>query len=398
MIDTWLLLLVVTAIAIGWFLGQRGSSSTAQQHGSSIQQQYYKGLNYLLNDQPDGALDAFIEALEVNTETLDTHIAVGNLMRRKGEVERAIRIHQNLLSRPTLPKEQLHQAHLELARDFISAGLLDRAERLLEDLVAEAPELHKTATLHLLEILQDEKEWQRAIEKAKQLLPKKGLLKPTPADPQINRSLSHYCCELALQAMSQSDYHSARKQLKQAITYDKACVRASLLLAQAEYETGHYEQAIKALYKIRQQDISYVSETIDLLKSCCDKLNDSQSYQHYLKSCLDQHPSVTIVLALVADIQARNGDEAAADFIGAELKRRPSLRGLDKLVELHVANSRGKAKDNLMLLQNLITQLIESKPQYQCHHCGFAGKQLHWLCPSCKHWGQVAPIQGAEGD
>jgi lipopolysaccharide biosynthesis regulator YciM len=135
-----------------------------------------------------------------------------------------------------------------------------------------------------------------------------------------------------------------------------------------------------------------------LLKLCSDEINGCQAYQYYLNSCLEQHPSVTIVLAIVADIQQREGDEAAADFMGRELKRRPSLRGLDKLVSLHVANSKGKAQKNLSLLQDLTNQLIESKPQYQCHHCGFSGKQLHWLCPSCKHWGEVAPIQGAEGD
>ena len=164
------------------------------------------------------------------------------------------------------------------------------------------------------------------------------------------------------------------------------------------YETGHYEHAIKSLHKIRHQNLSYVSESINLLKLCCDKLNDPESFQRYLKMCLDLYPSVSIVLALAEEIQSREGDEAAAKFMGAELKRRPSLRGLDKLVALHVANSQGKAKDNLAILQALISKLIHSKPQYRCQHCGFSGKQLHWLCPSCKQWGEVAPIRGAEGD
>ena len=377
MVDSWLLLLLVTAIGIGWYLGQRSSSVMSQQHAqTALQQQYYKGLNYLLNDQPDGALDAFIEALDVNSETLETHIAVGNLMRRKGEVERAIRIHQNLLSRPTLPREQLHQAHLELAKDFISAGLLDRAELLLEDLIVDAPELHKTATLLLLEILQDEKEWRQAVVKAQQLLPKKTLLKAAAGDPMIVRALSHYYCELAEQALDKHDYHAARKDLKQSLMHDKDCVRASLLLARAEYETGHYENAVKSLHKIRHQNLSYVSESINLLKLCCEKLNDPQSFQRYLKMCLDLYPSVSVVLALAEDIQRLEGDEAAAKFMGGELKRRPSLRGLDKLVALHVANSQGTARDNLVILQALIHKLMASKPHYRCQHCGFSGKKL----------------------
>ncbi len=398
MAESWQLLLVFCAIAIGWLLGRR-SRVAGDGGSSSLHHQYYKGLNYLLNDQPDGALDAFIDALEVNSETLETHIAVGNLMRRKGEVERAIRIHQNLLARPSLPLVHLHQAHLELARDFISAGLLDRAERLLEDLLKEAPELRDITMRHLLEIYQDEKEWQRAIDAAQQLMPKKSLLKASqPVDESITAALSHYCCELAEVSLAKNDYHSARSQLKQALVYDRKCVRASLLLAAVEYQTGHYNRAVKALCKVRDQDPVFIPETVELLKASHQQLGNTDSFHDYMLESLDIYPSATIMLALVEDLKVRKGDADAADFIGRELRRRPSLRGLAKLVELHIANSSGRARENLSILQMLIEQLMLSKPQYQCHHCGFSGKRLHWLCPSCKQWGQVKAIRGAEGD
>ena len=168
--DLGIFFLLFLAIAIGWLLGRR--SSTAPVNSPALPSQYYKGLNDILDGRPDGAIDSFINALEVNTETLETHIALGNLLRKKGEVERAIRIHQNLLARPSLPRSQVHQAHLELARDYISAGLLDRAERLLLDLVDESPEQRRTAHLHLLEIYQSERDWLRAIEVASELLPR----------------------------------------------------------------------------------------------------------------------------------------------------------------------------------------------------------------------------------
>ncbi len=397
-LDPWQLLLIVSAIAIGWLLGRR--HRTADGDGqSSLYPQYYKGLNYLINDQPDGALDAFIEALEVNSQTLETHIAVGNLMRRKGEVERAIRIHQNLLSRPTLPRVHLHQAHLELARDFISAGLWDRAERLLEDLLKDAPELKETAMRHLLEIYQDEKEWQQAIDVARQLLPKRSLLKTTPpVDKAITTALSHFCCEKAELSLAKNDYHAARSEIKQALVYDRQCVRASLLLAEVEYNTNNYSKAIKQLRKVREQDPVFIPETVELLRSCYQALNDDEGFLEYLRETQEECSSATTLLTLVESIRFQRGDIAAADFLGAELKRRPSLRGLAKLVELHIANTSGKSKDNLVILQMLIEQLLQSKPQYQCLHCGFAGKQLHWICPSCKQWGQVKPIRGVEGD
>ncbi len=157
--DYLVFVLLFAAIAIGWFLGRRSHRQT--QATPDLPSQYYKGLNYLLDGRPDGAIDAFISALEVNSETLETHIALGNLLRKKGEVERAIRIHQNLLARPSLPKAQIHQAHLELARDYISAGLLDRAERLLLDLVDESPQQLRASLRHLMDIYQSEREWQQ---------------------------------------------------------------------------------------------------------------------------------------------------------------------------------------------------------------------------------------------
>jgi lipopolysaccharide biosynthesis regulator YciM len=398
MLDNWQFLLVFTAIAIGWWLGRR-SSVVANDDPGGLHHQHYKGLNFLLNDQPDNALDAFIEALEVNSETLETHVAVGNLMRRKGEVDRAIRIHQNLLARPSLPREYLHQAHLELARDFISAGLLDRAERLLQDLLKEAPELKEIALRHLMEIYQDEKEWQQAIDIGRQLLPKRSLLKSTaPADKTVIVALSHYSCELAELLMGKNDYHAARAQLKQALNYDRNCVRASLLIADIEYKTEHFSRAVKGLRKVRDQDSVFIPETLSLLRSCGHKLGDEEGFHRYLVECLEDSPSATILLNLVEDITAKQGDLAASEFLGKELKRRPSLRGLSKLVELHIANSSGRSKENLSILQLLIEQLTQNKPQYQCRHCGFSGKRLHWLCPSCKQWGRIKAIRGAEGD
>ncbi len=189
-----------------------------------------------------------------------------------------------------------------------------------------------------------------------------------------------------------------RHYLKQALEYDRYCVRATLLMAKVEYDTGRYARAIKALRRVREQDPVFLSEAVDLLRACYDKLDDPDGFQQFMLESLEETPSATILLALVEDTQARLGDEAAASFLGRELKRHPSLKGLSKLVELHVANSQDKARENLTILQMLIDQLMQNKPTYQCRHCGFSGKQLHWLCPGCKQWGQVRAIRGAEGE
>lgn len=397
--DVALFILLFVAIAAGWVLGRRALLSAAKAEDSvALPSQYYKGLNYLLDGRPDGAIDEFIDSLEVNSETLDTHIALGNLLRRNGEVDRAIRIHQNLLSRPSLPRRHLHHAHLELARDYISAGLLDRAERLLQDLVLESAEQKNTSLKHLLEIYQDEKDWEKAVEVAKGLLPRKSLLSSAQGDRQVLVALSHYLCEMAEVCMQSNDFQRARGLLKEALDYDKKCVRASLLMAEIESRCGNYKLAIKALKRVRFQEVEYIPETVELLHKCYLALDDRAGLHTYLKDCMEFYPSVTLLMVMAKDIRQNEGDESAAAFIGKQLKARPSLKGLSQLIELHVANATGAARDNLELLQQLVEQLISHKPAYRCNHCGFSGRQLHWLCPGCKQWGAIKAIRGTEGD
>ena len=365
--------------------------------GPELPSQYYKGLNYLLDGHPDGAIDAFINALEVNSETLETHVALGNLLRKKGEVDRAIRIHQNLLARPSLPRSQVHQAHLELARDYISAGLLDRAERLLLDLVEESPEQRRASQRHLLEIYQNEREWEQAIEVAIALLPRKSLLStgiaPVLGQP-VAVALAHYYCEMACDKRDQGDLAAARKFIQQALTHDKQCVRASLLLGEVEFDNGNYKLAVKALRKVRQQDPEYVAETISLLRQCYSEMQDDRTLKTYLQDCLLTDPSAPLVLAVAEDLRVSEGDKIAGEFLSTQLADRPSLRGLERLIGLQLDTSDPGARESLSLLQLLVERLVAERATYRCGHCGFAGQQLHWYCPGCKYWGTVKTIRG----
>ena len=267
--DLLLLALLFVAGAIGWLLGRtRGQRYTnVWQPNAQLPSQYYRGLNFLLDGSQDGAIDAFTQALEVNSETFDTHIALGNVLRRRGEVERAIRIHQNLLARPSLPTVQLHLAHLELARDYISAGLLDRAERLLVDLVSDSGHHKRVAQRHLLEIFEAQRDWLSAQSVARELLPKRSFLKPSIQNPSevgqpVHVLLAHYCCEQTEIALANGDLNEARGQLDLAIKYDRACVRASLMLGELELNSGNPVRALKTLHTIREQDVDMITEAI----------------------------------------------------------------------------------------------------------------------------------------
>lgn len=390
-------LLVFSAIACGWLLG-RYSVARRDSHSDGYRR-YYRGLNYLLNEQPDEAIDNFIQSLDVNSETLDTHLAVGNLMRRKGEVERAIKIHQNLLSRPNLSSEQQQHAHLELARDFVSAGLLDRAERLLLDLVSQSSDLRATSLQQLMELYQDEREWQRAVDTGQALLPKRGLLLPSAApDRQVVRAVAHYHCELAEEALQHSDYQTARAQLKKALQQDRECVRASLLAGRIEFRTGHLRQAIRVLKRVRDQDPALLPEMIETLRTSYYQLGEPDAYRQFLMDCLDAYPSTYLLLAAEQELRQREGEEAARRFLAERLHQRPTLRGLVRLIDLSLERAEPTLRESTILLQDLLRRLLLEKPSYQCHHCGFAGRNLHWLCPSCKQWNTIKPIRGIEGD
>lgn len=388
-------LLVFSAIACGWLLGRYASRRGTSSDGY---RRYYRGLNYLLNEQPDKAIDSFIDSLDVNSETLETHLAVGNLMRRKGEVERAIKIHQNLLSRPNLTPAQQQQAHLELARDFISAGLLDRAERLLLDLINQSSSLREISQQQLMELYQDEREWQRAIDIGRSLLPRRGLLLAAAPNEQVVAAIAHYHCELAEQALSRNDYHSARALLKRALNHDRRCVRASLLGARVEFRTGHLRQAARVLRRVRDQDPALLPEMIDTLKACHYQLGDAEGYRRFLLDCLDDYPSATLLLATAEELRRHEGDEAALHFLQQRLAQRPTLRGLSYLLERLAASAEEEMQDKLGLLDELLKQLLLNKPNYQCQQCGFTARNLHWLCPSCKQWNTIKPIRGLEGD
>jgi lipopolysaccharide biosynthesis regulator YciM len=294
----------------------------------------------------------------------------------------------------------VHQAHLELARDYISAGLFDRAERLLLDLVKDAPEQRRASQRHLLEIFQSQREWSNAIEVATALLPRKSLLGSASTEvlsasrQPVAVVLAHYHCELAAELVAAGNIAEARNQLQLALSRDRNCVRASIMLGQLECQSGHYRQALKVLRKVRQQDADYIPETLPTLRECYRQLDDGQAMRRYLEDCLQASPSAPLVLAVGDDIRQQAGDDAAAEFLSEQLTRHPSLSGLAGLISLQIGHVEGRIKDNLGVLEKLVQGLIAERPTYRCSHCGFAGRQLHWFCPGCKHWGTVKALFG----
>ncbi len=390
MLDNWLLYcLVVAAIAIGWWLGRRDRSRPSEVVGPD----YYEGLNYLLNEEPDRAVSTFVDNLEVNADTLETHLALGGLLRRRGELDKAVVVHENILSKARLSKVDMQNVQLELARDYLLAGLLDRAEALCVKL-SQQPDVGETASIRreslkiTLQIYEQEKEWRQAVEVAKLL---------APADESYEKAISHYYCELAEEKLSAGDLEAARESVREAIGHDVNNPRTSLVRGRLDVSEGHYDNAIAALTRIRDQDPVYVTESLETLEEVYQH-RSQRELQEYLESCLEVTPSISIVLALAKSIREAQGDEAVAKFIASHLKKNPTIRGLTQLIDLHIDNTQGIARENLAILRSFAEALVADKPAYRCQSCGFDGKRMHWQCPVCHDWASIKPIFGLEGE
>jgi len=376
----WLFLLLPIAAMSGWLSARKHYKKPSNPKQSYFDPEYFKGLNYLLNEEPDKAIDVFIRLLEVNSETVETHLALANLFRRRGETERAIRIHQNLIARPTLTLLQREQALIELGLDYMSAGVLDRAELLfLELLNSTAPP--SDAYEHLLNIYQQERQWQKAINIAKKL---------HSQDPQKKKTeIAQFYCELAEEALDNMS-QKALVLLKKASKFDSNCVRATLLRADLHIKDGHYNKALKSLNRIEQQDPHYIPEALPLLKTCYQKLDKLPAFDIWLKLVLVRHPIMTSVhLMLTQVIEIQYGLEEAQNYLQQQLKSKPSIEGLDTLLSL------GDIKNPTLipLVQDTTRDILQKKRTYLCHQCGFAGKTMHWHCPSCQQWSTIRPTE-----
>ncbi len=391
MITDLLLLLLPVAAASGWHYARKSAekSSSIKPGKASLPQDYFVGLNYLINEQPDKAVEVFIKMLEVNSDTVETHLALGSLFRRRGEVDRAIRVHQNLIARPQLAKFQRIQALSELAQDYLRAGVLDRAERLFLELV-KMGEQTTSSLQYLLNIYQQQKDWEQAINTAQRL--------QVITHESMHVCIAHYYCELAEQTYDKKMLDKSKSFLQQALQNDKRCVRASILQAEIETMNGNFKAAIRAYKQVKSQDPDYISEIVLPLARCSEELKAEDELIDYLRVCLDQYPRVPVVLVLADYLRKQQGDRVAIEFLAEQIHLHPSLRCLDYLLQLYLENSIGDTRYKLQILHDLVKSLLAQKPVYRCSECGFAAKTLYWQCPRCRHWNTVKPIHGLEGD
>ncbi|ALB70478.1 lipopolysaccharide assembly protein LapB [Cronobacter muytjensii] len=384
-----LFLLLPVAAAYGWYMGRRSAQQDKEQEANRLSRDYVAGVNFLLSNQQDKAVDLFLEMLKEDTGTVEAHLTLGNLFRSRGEVDRAIRIHQSLMESASLTYDQRLLAVQQLGRDYMAAGLYDRAEDMFNQLVDET-DFRIGALQQLLQIYQATSDWQKAIDVAERLV-KLG-------KEQQRVEIAHFYCELALQAMSNEDMDRAMSLLKKGAAADRNSARVSIMMGRIFMARGDYARAVEMLEKVIGQDRELVSETLEMLQVCYQQLDKPDEWAEFLKRCVEENTGAEAELMLAQVLEQREGADNAQVYITRQLQRHPTMRVFHRLMDYHLHEAEeGRAKESLMVLRDMVGEQVRTKPRYRCQKCGFTAFTLYWHCPSCRAWSTIKPIRGLDG-
>ena len=374
--------LFVLMAGIGWAFRHFADRDREQTPPARVSAEYMRGLNLVLNRRTDEALELFVQMAKVDDETLETHFALGHLFRRRGEVDRAIRVHQNLLARPNLSDSQRHQALFSLGEDYLSAGLLDRAEKLFSELTDS--ESHAEPALRkLVHIFEQERDWKKAIESRRKLEVLGGKKLP---------EVSHYYCELAEQARKDGDFALAKDYLKHTARSDTGAMRGSIIRAAIAEEEENYEQAIAVYSSIMESDKRIISEVLPRVFACYSAMDRQAEFERDVESVLAKDPSLVRDLAFAAIISDFKGSRALRSAVERFIMENDALAFLINRHELERLgeNERAEAIDRIA---RGLRQLVLASARFRCTNCGYSSQKLIWHCPSCKQWETVRPIQ-----
>ncbi len=382
--EYWQLLLIPLFFLLGW-AAARVDMRQVVHESRALPRSYFQGLNFLLNEQPDKAIDSFLEVAKVDSQTVELHFALGNLFRRRGETERAIRMHQNLIDRPDLDDAVRLHALSELGQDYLKAGLLDRAEEIFNKLIGT--KFEEEAKGSLLEIFQAEKEWLKAIELAREL-----------PDVASQQEVAEFYCELAANEIMRSKPDSARAYLESAMQQNRKCVRASLLQGDLLLQEGRQEAAIEAWQRIEQQDPAYLALIAQRLLESYRKLERRDEGIALLSVYLERYPSLDLLDVVYQLVLEAKGVEAAYRLVQAELQRNPTLLGLEKLMSARLPLVAPDVRPDVELAKTIIQGYTKRLSRYRCDNCGFKARQFYWRCPACGGWETYPPRRSEEFD
>jgi lipopolysaccharide biosynthesis regulator YciM len=372
--------------AAGWALGRFGERDE-EDAPPPLNIDYLKGLNFLLNEQTDQALEHFLKMVRVDDKTIETHFALGSLFRRRGEVDRAIRIHQNIIARPDLASEQRDQALFSLAKDYMHAGLLDRAENVFAQL-AQGSRYQVQALENLCRIYEQEKEWQLAIESGQKLEVLGGR--------SLALEIAHYYCELAEAAAASNDYSAARQYVKRAQTGRPRTMRGALTRAHIARETEDNRTALRLYHRIIDENTYLIAEALPEIVAIYEREGETAELERALESLLQKHPDMSTLVAYTAIVNDISGVPVIDACVEDYMLNEPTL---GEFVDLQRLTGAGQSDEMaLAKVRKALCKLASATPRYQCQECGFSSQRLLWQCPSCRNWETQRPASRVQFD
>ena len=383
--EPWMLLIFPLFFGMGW-LAARIDIKELLSESSALPQSYFQGLNFLLNEQQDKAIEAFIEVVKVDPQTIELHFALGSLFRRRGEVDRALRMHHNLVDRADLDDNKRQQAIFELAQDYLKAGILDRAESLFREL--EKTRYAKPALEFLLELFQKEHDWLKAIDVAQRLTAVSG--------QSYSKQAAFFYCELASEEITAGDPDAARGHLQQALTTYLNAVRATMMLGDMAVSEGKFEEAVAIWKNIEAQDAQYLPLVAERLLNAYRSLDREAQGVALLRDYLGKYHSLDLMNVVFDGVLKNEGPGAAYQLVRDELQRNPTLLGLDKLLEARLLEVPMERRADVELVKDLVHKRTRNLAMYHCAHCGFKARQFYWHCPACQAWDSYSPRRSEE--
>lgn len=374
----------------------------ATRRSGKLDPGFYQSINYLLNDEQDLAVDSLIEQLGIDESTFDTYLALGALVRRRGEVDKAINIHQNLLARPDLTPTKRAQAELELANDYLGAGLLGRAEQLLVEMLARigsardeiSRKAKQQAQVLLVGLYERESDWPNALKVVKPLL---------KLDPRYPVLAGHFCCELALEKLELSppELAGAKQALADGRKFAQDSARVALVSGKLELagltegaakNKSASKAALKYFDRALELDADLAVDILPYVQRACDLQGDSAPLAKFANSTIESNTvmPVEVLLAQAELVRSSDGDAAAHAMLLSALGEVVSVKQLSALLanlDVETLSTALPAGLHQTLVQHL-GDLAESIRDFRCSNCGFSSSTRHWRCPSCQQWGE----------
>ena len=377
----WLLPIPALFFALGW-IAARIDIKHLLRESRALPLSYFRGLNFLLNEQPDKAIESFIEVVKVDPQTIDLHFALGSLFRRQGEIDRATRMHQNLLDRPDLPADKRQAAVFELAQDFHRAGLLDRAEELFTKL--DGSPFEHASLGFLISIYEQEKDWPKAIAVTRRM--------EAIAKQPYFKEIAHYYCELAQAALRQVRHRRRARQHRPGARRVQGLRARDDAARRPRGAAGRRAGGDRrvAADRVAESGVPVARRRAARRRLSAPARNTAQALR-VLSAYQQQYPSLDLLNTVFTLTLAEEGPEAAGALIKDELARNPTLLGLDRLLEAQLLAAPAERRHDLELVKQLVGQHIKRLGMYKCDHCGFRARQYYWRCPGCGKWETYSP-------